>query len=253
MNGRIVALSYFPIKGLSAHPLDSVRLEVGAGFPGDRQWGFARPDSGFDPADPKPLPKDKFVVLLKEAELAGVQAELQSDTLRMLYGGTQAGFDLRDASDRLRAADFLRDCLRLTEKPMLVRSDPHRFTDVSVVSQDLMTAVSILSRSSVADFAARIDRPVETGRFRMNVEIEGWTPWRELDHVGRDIELGEARLKVLLRTKRCAATEVNPATATRDIPLPRLLRQVMGHLDMGVYAQVTQAGKVRLGDKARLL
>ena len=58
---KIEALTRFPIKGLSGEALDGVTLEAGQGFPGDRKFGFARPNSGFVPADPKPLPKTEVL------------------------------------------------------------------------------------------------------------------------------------------------------------------------------------------------
>ncbi|MEL6467525.1 MAG: MOSC domain-containing protein [Pseudomonadota bacterium] len=248
MTGRIVALARYPIKGMSAEPLDSVTLQPGEGFPGDRQWGFARPESGFDPYDPKPLPKDKFVVLLKEAGLAAIEARLDKQALFLTHAGSTQTFDLSHREGRDGAAQFLESTLKLDKTPSLVRSDPHRFTDVSVVSPELMNAVSILSRDSVGAFSKDIGQPINEKRFRMNIEVEGWTPWVELNHVGRDIRIGTVRLKVLLRTRRCAATEVNPETAERDLPLPSLLRKTYAHFDMGVYAEVVEGGTIKLGD-----
>lgn len=252
MTGRIVALARYPIKGMSAEPLEGVTLQPGEGFPGDRQWGFARPGSGFDPTDPKPLPKDKFVVLLKEAGLAGIEARLDGQTLSLISAGSGQTFDLSHQTGRDGAARFLKSTLQLDETPSLVRSDPHRFTDVSVVSPELMNAVSILSHDSVAAFAKDIGQPINGKRFRMNIEVEGWKPWVELDHVGRDIQIGTVRLKVLLRTRRCAATEVNPETADRDLPIPSLLRKTYAHFDMGVYAEVVEGGTIELGDEVTL-
>ncbi|WP_227268419.1 MOSC domain-containing protein [Roseobacter weihaiensis] len=253
MIGRIMSLARFPVKGMTAERLNAVELVQGQGIAGDRRWGFARPGSGFDPADPKPLPKDRFVVLLREAGLARLQTQLEGEVLSIRDGDVEECFSLVDAPDRAAAADFVRERLDLAETPTLVRSDPHRFTDVSVVSPDLMNSVSILSRDSVAAFAADIGEPVDTRRFRMNIEVEGWKPWAELAAVGRDLTLGTARLRVLLRTRRCAATEVNPDTAKRDLNVPRLLRQNEGHLDMGIYAEVVEGGTIKLGDVGRLL
>ncbi len=115
-----------------------------------------------------------------------------------------------------------------------------------------MNAVSILSRDSVAAFSKDIGQPINEKRFRMNIEVEGWTPWVELDHVGRNVQIGSVRLKVLLRTRRCAATEVNPKTAERDMPIPSLLRKTYAHFDMGVYAEVVEGGTIKLGDEITL-
>jgi uncharacterized protein YcbX len=57
-----------------------------------------------------------------------------------------------------------------------------------------------------------------------------------------------ARLKVVKRTVRCAATEVDPDTGIRDLPVPRALRDHFGHLDCGVYAEVIEPGDIAVGD-----
>ena len=44
---------------------------------------------------------------------------------------------------------------------------------------------------------------------------------------------------------RCAATEVDPDTGIRDLPIPRTLMQTYGHADCGVYAEVIEGGADR--------
>ena len=60
--------------------------------------------------------------------------------------------------------------------------------------------------------------------------------------------IGAARVRVVKRIHRCAATEVDPVTALRDLPIPRTLLQSFGHGDCGVYAEVTADGEIAVGD-----
>jgi uncharacterized protein YcbX len=53
---------------------------------------------------------------------------------------------------------------------------------------------------------------------------------------------------VLEETGRCAATEVDPTTARRDVPVVRLLHENYGHENMGVFAEVLSAGTLAPGD-----
>ena len=69
MTAKIDTLIRYPIKGLSGESLNTVQLAPGQGFPCDRQFGFARPNSGFDPNQPRPLPKTKFYMLARDASL----------------------------------------------------------------------------------------------------------------------------------------------------------------------------------------
>ncbi len=44
------------------------------------------------------------------------------------------------------------------------------------------------------------------------------------------------------RIDRCAATQVNPETAARDMHLLKALQRGFGHIDMGVYAEAIATG-----------
>ena len=50
------------------------------------------------------------------------------------------------------------------------------------------------------------------------------------------------------RIVRCAATEVDPDTAIRDLPIPRTLMDTYDHADCGIYAEVIEGGEIAAGD-----
>lgn len=248
---KIETLTRFPIKGLSGHLLDSVTLEAGYGFPCDRKFGFARPNSGFDPANPKPLPKTKFYMLARDASLALLDTLYDEDrgVLSLSTINGHEHFDIGTASGKQAASQFLKSYLSLPdeETPQLYEASPHRFTDVSVDSAEMMNAVSIINLDSVAAFSKAIGQEVDPRRFRGNIHVSGLSPFSELDMVGQEITNGSVRLRIVRRTRRCPATEVNLKTAERDIRTPKLLREQYGHMDMGVYAQVLQGGVLQSG------
>ena len=109
---------------------------------------------------------------------------------------------------------------------------------------------SVASRRALEELAGQKLEPI---RFRMNLWLDGQDPWEDLELVGREIQIGEARLRVIKRDARCNATAANPATGERDVPVPALLRKTLGHIDFGIYAQVVAGGTVRRGDAARAL
>ncbi len=252
----VVRLNRFPIKGLSAEPLESLSLTKGDGIPGDRFFGFARYNSGFDPENPEPLPKERFVVLVKEAALAGLKTTFDDATLalRIDVKGTHHSFDLRRGDQCRKAGLFLHETLGLTdpEPPVFVSSAPHRFTDVSVVSPQMMNAVSLVNHASLADFGTRIGAHVHPARFRANIEIDRLPPYSELDCVGKTLVFGNVKMRILSRTKRCAATEVNPISTKRDLKIPYLLRKELGHMDMGVYLEIVVGGRLAVGQSGQL-
>jgi uncharacterized protein YcbX len=248
---RVEHIYRYPMKGLSAEAMEEVALAVGEGLPHDRRFAFAQGDSAFDPADPKWLPKRNFACLMMNAVVAKVQAAFDPVTNTMALRGPE-GMPLRAPVDTEagRAAlaawltDFMgedaRGALRFAEVP------GHAFTDIAP------KAVSIIGLNSVAALSAKMGVALDPLRFRANIYVSGGLPFAELDWVGQEILLGGARLRVFKRTQRCAATEVNPATAERDAKPPRALREHYGHADLGIYAEVLEGGRVAVGDALEL-
>ena len=253
MDGKVVTLSRYPVKGLSAEPLPEIALTAGRGVPHDRVLAFARPGNPFDETAPAPFPKSQFYMLARDAALARLSTRYDADTDTLSLDG--AAFALSTADGRHGAEAAIAAALGLPadERPRLVRGGAHRFTDVSVRSETFMNAVSLINLASVEALGTAIGKPVDPVRFRGNVLFDGWPAWSEMDLEGQTIRIGETRLRVLLRTRRCAATTVNPETAERDIPLPRLLLELYGHADMGIYGEVIEGGTIRAGDGITLL
>ena len=253
----IDTLTRFPVKGLGGQTLDNVSLESGKGFPSDRRFGFARPGSGFDPDDPKPLPKSKFYMLARDASLALLDTKYDDESGILSLSAPQNAdqFDISATEGKQKASEFLKSYLSLPddETPHLYEASPHRFTDVSVVSTEMMNAVSLINVDSVSTFAKAIGQEIDPSRFRGNIEISGLTPFAELEMIDRQIAIGTVRLKIVKRTSRCPATEVNLDTGERDLKIPGLLRANYSHMDMGVYAEVLEGGVVSQGDTVKFL
>jgi hypothetical protein len=109
--------------------------------------------------------------------------------------------------------------------------------------------VSIINLASVAAVENAIGTPVDPLRFRGNLYVAGWPAWHEFELLGRDLLVGTtARLKVVKRIQRCAATNVDPATGIRDLAIPRAIMDNFNHTDCGVYADVTATGDISVGD-----
>ena len=106
MLGNVRDLFHYPVKGLNAQSLDHVQLEPNRGFPFDRVFGYARHDSGFDPNNPKPLPKSRFVVLARDAVLATLDTRYDPTTgvLTLVNDETNGSFDINSSEGRAGAA-----------------------------------------------------------------------------------------------------------------------------------------------------
>ena len=251
MSGRIAALCRHPVKGFTPERLEAAQLEAGRFFPCDRIYAVEDGPSGFDPDAPVFVPKTRFAVLAKIAEVAKARSSYDEATgvLRAEADG-RAPFcgDLSDPDGRDSFAAWLDGLLgEASAGPLkVVHAKGHRFTDHP------QGHVSVINLESVRDLEQRIGRSIDPLRFRANLYVEGWPAWAELGADGREITLGPARARVFKSIVRCAATTVNPSTAERDIDVPAALFEQYGHVLCGIYVEVTAAGRVAQGDTASL-
>jgi uncharacterized protein YcbX len=108
--------------------------------------------------------------------------------------------------------------------------------------------VSIINLASLRAIENLVEHPVHPLRFRANLYVEGWPAWHEFDLLDRTLAIGGARLKVVKRITRCAAVNVDPDTAARDLAIPQALLRRLGHNECGIYAEVIAAGSIAVGD-----
>ena len=80
MTAKIAAIYRHPVKGFTPEPLDAVDLAEGAYFPCDRIYAVEDGPSGFDPAAPVHISKQKFTVLAHIAEVAQVRTAYDEAT-----------------------------------------------------------------------------------------------------------------------------------------------------------------------------
>ncbi len=246
---RIASLYRYPVKGLSPQPLSFTDLETGGYFPGDRLFAFENGPSGFDPERPEHQPKIKFLMLMRHARLAAL-ATRYDDASRILSirrdGREVARGDLADPRQRAELEAFFTDYLgEEIRGPVRLLAAPEgfRFTDSK------SGFVSLVNLASVAAIGAAAGLRLDPLRFRANIYLEGLDAWGETELVGKTIQLGGARLEILKMTDRCAATGVAPGVGLRDIDVVETIRKGFGHIDCGVYARVTQGGRIAVGDR----
>jgi hypothetical protein len=241
----------YPVKGLSPEQLSRVRLEPGETLPADRKYAIENGPSGFDPTNPAYLPKTRFLMLMRNERLASLDTRYHDATHTLTIGheGREVvSADLSTKEGRLAIEAFFRRFMpnELNGAAKVLQANGHSFSDVSA------KVVSIINLASVAAVETMVGAPVHPLRFRANLYVDGWPAWSELDLVGQEIAIGDARLKVTKRIMRCAATNVDPDTGARDLQVPATLMRAFQHADCGIYARVIAGGEIRPGDPINL-
>jgi uncharacterized protein YcbX len=251
MSGHVAAIFRHPVKGFTPESLTHVDLAPGEGFPHDRVYAVENGASGFDPAAPAWVSKQKFTVLAAIPKVA--QARTRYDDATGVLTAEAPGLPtfagrLGEAAGREAFAAWLGSLLdpedvRGPLKVVDARGE-FRFTDHP------LGQVSIINLASVRDLSAKMGVEVDPLRFRGNLYVEGWPAWAENDWEGRELMVGWARATVFKPIVRCAAPDVDPATGVADLEITKALHANYGHLLCGVYVRMTTAGRVGLGDAA---
>jgi len=249
----IAAIYRYPVKGLSAEPLERVSLMPGDCLPQDRRFAIALATTRFDPQAPQWLAKTHFIMLMRDEKLARLKTRFDPVTSELTIQDASASpgesgtvalrASLGEPEGRRSVGAFLADFLGPSvERPLrIVEARGHAFAD-SRRKPNATTDkyVSLVNGASIAALERMVGAPVDPLRFRANLYV-GW--------IGSEIAVGGARLRVISAITRCAATEVNPATAERDLAIPAALQRHFGHNLMGVYAEVVAAGDIATGDQ----
>ena len=129
-------------------------------------------------------------------------------------------------------------------------SEPSRALDRSQGAATLLSTGSIDALSAAANTAA----PLDPRRFRMLFGVEGVAAHEEDTWLGRLVRVGEATVLVRGNVGRCLVTSRDPDTGVRNVPTLDVLAEYRDDVEtteplpFGVWAEVAEPGRVRLGD-----
>jgi uncharacterized protein YcbX len=250
----VTAIYRYPVKGLSAENIDRVALAPGECLPHDRRFAIALGSTHFDPERPEWLSKTHFIMLMRDEKLARLRTrfDAESSVLAITENGQVLLRARMTDSDGCRlVAKFLEGFLgNAVNGPLrVVAAAGHAFADARRKPNARTDKyVSLINRASIAKLEAAMGVPVDPIRFRANVYFDGAPAWSEHDWIDSEITLGAAQLRVISPITRCAATQVNPVNAKRDLDIVAALGRAFGHINMGVYAEVVAGGEIAVGD-----
>jgi uncharacterized protein YcbX len=167
---QIAGIYRYPVKGLSPEPLPSVALAAGQTLPADRRYAIENGPSGFDPADPKWMSKARFLMLMRDEWLAGLQTHfddashvltISRDGSIAAQGNLETG-EGRTAIEQFFATKFASE---IKGPPKILSGGGHSFSDVA------RKVVSIINLGSVAAIEKLVDQSVHPLRFRANLYV----------------------------------------------------------------------------------
>lgn len=224
--GPIVALHRYPVKSLRGEHLDALRVET-RGAAGDRLFALRNPEGK--------LGSGKSTRRFRKMDgLLDLQAAYEGETPVITFpDGRAIAGDAAEIHDQLSA---------YVGMPVtLAREDAVSHFDDSPLH--LITTAGLRTMGLTA---------ADAQRFRPNVVIDvpGYG-FVEDTWIGRDVVLGDVRLRITEGAVRC----VMIGMAQESLPeRPELLRQVGDLHDtcFGVYATVVTVGEVAVGMDAHL-
>ena len=248
---QIESLWQYPIKGVGGNAIRRTTLSVDQSLPGDRRYALSAGSLKAAQADDGVwLQKAHFLQLMQTESLAALRCRLDGDMVT-IHGADTDGFEgnLAIPDDRARCQHFIANFLRLSDPSMLRihQIDKGAFTDQPE------PLISIGGSASLAAFAAATHTKIDARRFRLNVIVATTAAFAENQWRGAKLQMGAAVIEIIDDVERCAAINVDPASAIRQPDHLATMRQAFGHSYLGVFGRVITSGTVQCGDKVSLI
>lgn len=257
--GEIVWLGRYPVKSMRGEVLASARLDA-SGLDGDRRYALVDTETGFIASAKNPR---KWRTLLRMAARHG-------DGGRVVItcpDGAVVRADDRDADAALSRAVGrpVRLASSRPEDAAMERLTPPTETGAGEMTRNALGAGT--PGDTFVDFAAvhvvttatldALGQP-DARRFRPNVvvRIDGAEPFVENTWPGRTLALGDAEVRIVAPTPRCAVPTLAQGDDLPDDPgvLRTAARLNRVTLDwgtftcVGAYGAVSRSGPLRVGD-----
>ena len=201
---KITALHIYPVKGAKGLSQSSIRINAATGVEGDRQTAIVK----------RSAPLGKW-------------------TNRGLYSAISTPQIANLVPDPTNAPEALRQALDLPNPPATLQAEGRfNFTYTKGPTVSLLNLATHRLFEKFLQEKSLFPEPLDPERFRMNIQIDGWEPFAELDLVDtfpgtREITIGNLRFQVQDACERCKVTHANPATGIYDFATVPLLKQFM--------------------------
>lgn len=252
---KLRSICRYPVKGLSGQIVTSTSL-LTSGIPWDRAFAFIFADG--DPGgDVVPwLRKSHFATQNDWPGLAALQANFNehANHLSISHAGQLAvTAPLTTSSCRQPLDDFMSAYIKTLQphkKAKHPTPDPLRLVGGigANYADRKQPAVSILGSRSAHALSEALQHDVSVHNFRGNLVIDTNEAWEELRWVGKELQIGAARLRVIEPIIRCPNINVETHTGAMPIDVFAYLAK-LNKAVFGVMAEVVVAGEIQTGDE----
>ena len=243
---QIDSLWEYPIKGLGGNFISRTTLSIDQTLPSDRRYALSAGSLKAAQADDGVwLQKANFLQLMQTESLAALRCQLDGDIVTIHESDSNRFMgNLSNLDDRAKCQKFIADFLQMPNPAML---RIHHIENGAFTDQP-EPLISIGGSASLAAFAAATRTKIDPRRFRLNLILKTTAAFSENQWSGAKLKMGEATVEIVDDVKRCAAINVDPASATRQSDHLVTMRQAFGHSYLGVFGRVIASGAVQCGD-----
>lgn len=253
MQGSVAWITIAPVKGLALVHRDEVELEP---FGVRENRRFYLVDDNGRMINGKVI--GPLVRVVPDYDDAAGSLALRMPDGHVISGAVDVGDELttsffgRPVAGRLVTGPWSEALSELAGRPLRLVRTEHPGHGPDRGSRAGVSLVGTASLGALAG-AAGVER-VDGRRFRLLFGVDGFAAHAEDEWIDRLVRIGGAVIRPHGNVGRCAVTTQNPDTGIPDFDTLRVLGEYRGNVEtseplpFGVWGEVVEPGRVRLGD-----
>ncbi len=245
---KIKNLYFSPVKSLSFNNVDTLEVIKFIGIKNDRIFAFTNNLTfrDIELIKNKPFKRViyKFLSLKKYPELNEYNFSLEDNYLILEFENNIILKTDIDNQDQVKIlCNKLEEILPNINNINLLKDSKNPFFDTMPNK-----SISLINLNSIKDFENLSNHQVEHERFRGNIYVENLDKWEERKLVGKVLSINDIKFKVVKEIPRCSATNIKPKTSDINLNIPLNLKKIYNHINLGIYLDPLNDGKINNGD-----
>ena len=249
---KIKNLYFSPVKSLSFNNVDTLEIIKNIGIKNDRIFAFTNNLNFKDIQLIKynPLKREiyKFLSLKKYPELNEYNFLLEDNFLILEFqNNIILKTDIDDPHQVKNLCNKLENILPNINNITLLKDNMNPFFDTMPSK-----SISLINLNTIKDFENLSNHKVEHERFRGNIYVEDLDKWEERKLVGKVLSINDIKFRVTKEIPRCSATNIKPKTSNINLNIPFNLKKIYNHINLGIYLDPLNDGKINKGDLIKI-